>query len=180
MDVIASLEQTFAHTRTVIAGVRADQLDDETPCTEWTVRELLEHMIGVVAGLGSAAGGHAPTPFVLGDNPAAQFDDATTAALAAWRTPGVLDQVVDGGAGPMPGHVLAGINLLDTATHTWDLATATGQPSELPEPVAASALEASHSIVAPEIRAGRFGPEQAALADASTTARLVAFLGRTP
>lgn len=180
MDVIAALEQTFAHTSTVVAGVRAEQHSDKTPCSEWTVRDLLEHMIGVVAGLGSAAGGRPPAPFVLADDPAAQFDDAAAAALAAWRTPGVLDRVVDGGAGPMPGHVLAGINLLDTATHTWDLATATGQPSELPEPVAVAALEASRSIVSPEIRGGRFGPEQPAPADASSTARLVSFLGRTP
>ncbi len=80
----------------------------------------------------------------------------------------------------MPGHVVAGINLLDTATHTWDLATATGQPAELPEPVATAALEASEQIVSPEIRTGRFGPEQPVPAGASPTARLVAFLGRTP
>lgn len=180
MDVVASLEQTFSHTSGVLAGVRADQLGGGTPCAEWTVRELLEHMIGVVDGFGSVAGGRAPAPFVLGDDPAARFDEAAAAALAAWRTPGVLDRVVDGPDGPMPGHVLAGINLLDTATHTWDVAVATGQPSELPELVAVAALEASRSIVSPELRAGRFGPEQPAPAGASPTARLVAFLGRTP
>jgi uncharacterized protein (TIGR03086 family) len=180
MDVIDSLEQTFAHTSAVVADVRTEQHGDETPCTEWTVRELLEHMIGVVAALGTAAGGRAPVPFVLGDDPAAQFDEAAAAALAGWRTPGALDRVVDAGPGPMPGHVLAGINLLDTTTHTWDLATATGQRAELPEPVALAALEASRSIVSPEIRAGRFGPEQPTQADASATDRLVAFLGRHP
>lgn len=180
MDVLASLEQTFAHTSTVIAGVRADQHDDRTPCAEWTVRQLLDHMIGVVAGLGGAAGGQAPTAFVLDDDPAAQFDEAAAAALVAWRTPGALDAVVDAGPGPMPGHVLAGINLLDTATHAWDLATATGQPAELPESVATAALEASRSIVSPEIRTGRFGPEQSVPAEATPTDRLVAFLGRTP
>ena len=59
MDVIASLEQTFAHTSVVVAGVRVEQQGDKTPCAEWTVRELLEHMIAVVAGFGSAAGGQA-------------------------------------------------------------------------------------------------------------------------
>jgi uncharacterized protein (TIGR03086 family) len=180
VDVTAALEQTFTHTSGVLAGVQADQLDDPTPCREWTVRQLLEHMIGVVAGLGSAAAGKPPAEFVLGADPAAQFDEAATAALAAWRTPGVLDGIVDIPAGSMPGHVVAGINLLDTATHTWDLATATGQPAELPEPVATAALEASEQIVSPEIRTGRFGPEQPVPAGASTTARLVAFLGRTP
>ena len=180
MDVIASLEQTFAHTSVVVAGVRVEQQGDKTPCAEWTVRELLEHMIAVVAGFGSAAGGQAAKPFVLGDDPATPFDEAASMALAAWRTPGVLDRVVDGGPGPMPGSVLAGINLLDTATHAWDLATATGQPAELPESVAVAALAAQPSIVSPETRAGRDGPQPAAPPAASPTARLVAFRGRTP
>jgi len=183
MDVTKSLEQAFAHAHGVIAGVRPDQYDDKTPCDEWTVRDLLEHIVGVVAGLGAAAAGTAgdnPEQFVLAADPAAQFEKAAAAALAAWRTPGVLDRVIDGGAGPMPGHVLATINLLDTATHTWDLATATGQPAELPEPLAQAATEASRTIVSPEIRPGRFGPEVEAPDGASTTQQLVAFLGRTP
>jgi uncharacterized protein (TIGR03086 family) len=179
MDVIDSLEQTFTHAQGVIDKVEEHQHRDKTPCEEWTVRDLLEHMIGVVAGLGAAAGGGPPEPFVLAADPAAQFRGAAAAALAGWRTPGVLDRVVDGGPGPMPGRVLAAINVLDTATHTWDLATATGQPAELPEPVAVAAMEASQRIVSPQLRPGRFGPELAAPAGASTTERLVAFLGRT-
>jgi Mycothiol maleylpyruvate isomerase N-terminal domain len=57
VDVIDALDETFRHTQGVIAGVRAEQYGDKTPCTEWTVRDLLEHMIGVVAGLGAAAAG---------------------------------------------------------------------------------------------------------------------------
>ncbi len=94
--------------------------------------------------------------------------------------PGALDQIVDGGPGPMPGRVLAGINLLDTATHSWDLAMATGQPTELPDDVAEAALEAAHMIVSDELRAGRFGPEVTAPKSADATTQLVAFLGRTP
>ena len=72
----------------------------------------------------------------------------------------------------------ASINLLDTATHSCDLAVATGQPATLPDDVARAALEASRSIVSPEIRAGRFHPEHAAPDGADATTRLVAFLGR--
>jgi uncharacterized protein (TIGR03086 family) len=180
VDLLDALEQTFDHAHDVIAGVRADQFDDKTPCAEWTVRDLLDHMIGVVAGLGSAAAGKPPSPFELAADPAAQFQTAAAEALEAWRAPGVLDTIVDGGPGPMPGHVLAGINLLDTATHSWDLATATGQPATLPDDVATAALGASRATISPEIRPGRFGPEVAAPAGASATDALVAFLGRTP
>jgi hypothetical protein len=74
----------------------------------------------------------APHTLRVGDDPAAQFDKRNRITRGVAR-PGVLDKIVDGGPGPMPGRVLAGINLLDTATHTWDIATATGQPTQLPD-----------------------------------------------
>jgi uncharacterized protein (TIGR03086 family) len=178
MDVIDALEQTFTHAEGVIAGVGPEQYDDKTPCTEWTVRDLLEHIVSVVAALGAAAAGEAPAPFELADDPARQFETAATASIRAWRQPGVLDRVVEAGPGPMPGRVLASINLLDTATHTWDLAAATGQPRELPRPVAEAAMEASRAIVTDELRSGRFAPAQAVPAGATATEELVAFLGR--
>jgi uncharacterized protein (TIGR03086 family) len=180
MELIDALEQTFQHAHGVIGNVRADQYDDPTPCPDWAVRDLLGHTIGVVAGLGAAAAGTPPTEFALGPDPASQFREAADAALAAWRTPGVFDKVVDAGPGPMPGRVLAGINLLDTATHTWDVATATGQTTQLPDGVAEAALEASRATISPEIRPGRFGPELAAPSGAGPTEQLVAFLGRQP
>ena len=73
MELIDALEQTFEHAHEVIGNVRADQYDDPTPCPDWTVRDLLSHTIGVVAGLGAAASGTAPTEFALGTDPAAQF-----------------------------------------------------------------------------------------------------------
>ena len=180
MELIDSLGQTFTHARGVIANVTQAQYAATTPCEEWTVRDLLEHMIGVVAGLGAAAGGQPSAGFVLAADPAAQFHEAARRALAAWDTPGVMDRIIDAGAGPMPGRALASINLLDTATHTWDLATATGQPTQLPDVVAAAAMEASRMIVTAELRPGRFGPEVPVPDAASATQHLVAFLGRTP
>ena len=180
MDIVGSLDETFHHAHTVIGGVSTGQYGDSTPCQEWTVRDLLEHMISVVAGIGAAAAGSPREPFELAPDPAGQFDAASTAALAAWRAPGVLDRVIDAGPGPMPGRILAGINLLDTATHTWDLAMATGQPAALPDDVAIAALEARMATISPEIRDGRFGAEVAVPDDADPTDRLVAFLGRRP
>jgi uncharacterized protein (TIGR03086 family) len=180
VDIIDSLDVTFQHAHGVIAGVRPEQLSDKTPCADWTVRDLLDHMIGVVSGLGDAAAGRERRPFELTADPTAQFDTAAAATMAAWRSPGVLDRVVDGGPGPMPGRVLAGINLLDTATHTWDLAVATGQPAALPDDVAVAALEVSRQIISPEIRPGRFGPERPVSGGADPTEQLVAFLGRQP
>ena len=180
MEILEALDLTFQHAQQVIGNVRPDQLDNKTPCPEWTVRDLLEHQIGVVAGLGAAAAGEPRPEFTLAADPAAQFAEVSAVTMQAWRAPGALERTVDAGPGPMPGRVLAGINLLDTATHTWDLATATGQPAALPPDVAETAVEECQAIVSPELRVGRFGPEVAAPAGADATTRLVAFLGRTP
>jgi len=180
MDLIDALDQTFQHTQRVIDEVQPDQYDNPSPCSEWTVRDLLAHTIGVVSGLGAAASGASRSKFELGDDPSAQFRDAAAVALAGWSTPGVLDAVIDAGPGPMPGRALASINLLDTATHSWDIAKACGLPATLPDDVATAALEASRSTISPEIRAGRFGPEVQASSSADATERLVAFLGRQP
>jgi len=180
MDIIDALDHTFQHAHGVISNVRPDQYGDKTPCEEWTVRDVLEHAIAVVAGLGAVASGTPGSQFELGPDPAAQFDQVAASTLAAWRAPGVLDQLLNFGPGPMPGRVVAGINLLDTATHTWDIATATGQPAQLPDDVATAALEVSRETISPEIRAGRFGSELSAPDGAGPTEQLVAFLGRRP
>ena len=180
MEPIEPLDRAFQHAQSVIAGITPDQYDKATPCSEWNVRQVLEHMMGVVAGMGQAVAGSQPSEFVLADDPGAQFEQIAADAIAAWRTDGVLDQVVHFAAGPMPGRVYANINLLDTATHTWDLAVATGQDATLPDDVAIAAYEASKIIISPEVRPGRFGPEVAAPNGADPTQRLVAFLGRTP
>ena len=180
MDLLDALDRTVQHTRSVVAAVPEEKLDAGTPCSDWHVRDLLEHMIGVVAGLGAAAAGTAPATFVLGDDPATQFDAIAKTTLDAWRSPGALDKTIDGPAGAMPGSVYAGINLLDTATHTWDLATACGLPAALPDDVATFTLEVARQTIAPPIRPGRFADEIASPAGASATDRLVAFLGRQP
>src|SRR5438270_2009163 len=183
MELVDALDQTFGHAHTVIAGVRPDQYGDETPCAAWDVRELLAHMIGVVSHMAATTAGE-PSPgpggFELGADPAAQFRAAADAALAGWRRPGIMDGTITAVVEPMPGRVLAGINLLDTATHSWDLATATGQSAELPPAVAEAALEAGHQIVKAPIREGRFGPEIEPHPGCGPTDRLVAYLGRQP
>src|SRR3954451_5373609 len=178
MELIDALDHAFQHAEGVIGQVRPDQYDNRTPCDQWSVRDLLEHTIGVVAGLGAAASAQPAAAFDLGDDPAAQFRDAAKTSIDAWRTPGVLDRVIETGPRPMPGRVLAGINLLDTATHTWDIAVATGQPAQLPAGVAEAALEASRATISAEIRPGRFGPELDANSAVGPTEQLVAYLGR--
>lgn len=184
MDSLDALARTFDHAAMVVAGVRPDQLDDPTPCRDWDVRALVTHMIGVVMNMGRGASGAelladmntVPLDAVIGT----QFRAEADRTLAAWITHG-LEGEVDVGAGPMPAQVGMDINLLDTATHSWDIARATGQDANLPNEVAATALAACRGIVTDDIRkfAG-FDPAVPIAGDAGPTDRLVAFLGRQP
>jgi uncharacterized protein (TIGR03086 family) len=184
MDLLSALSQTFDHTHGVIAGVRADQMGNATPCTEWDVQALLGHALGVVAGIGGAVRGDPPpadgAAFVLADDAAAQFRSLADSTLAAW-TKADLTSEINIGAGPMPGSDALSINLLDTSTHAWDVARATGQPADLPEELAALVLGICQGFVTDEIRGfAGFSPAVAVSDAASSTTKLVAFLGRTP
>jgi uncharacterized protein (TIGR03086 family) len=184
MELLEALAQTFDHAAKVVAGVRPDQLDYPTPCRDWDVRALVAHTMGVVMNMGRGASGAE----LLADLNAvdvdldvgAQFRDEADRTLTAWAARG-LEGEVNVGAGPMPTRVGIGINLLDTATHSWDIARATGQDANLPDEVAGAALAACQGIVTDDIRnfAG-FDPAVAVAADASPTEQLVAFLGRQP
>jgi uncharacterized protein (TIGR03086 family) len=180
MELIAALDKSFNHAHGVLAGVGPEHYAVSTPCEKWNVQELLDHMIGVVAGFGATAAGMPSGEFKLGDDPAAQFRDAADATLAAWSTPGVMERIIDAAGTQMPGSALCGINLLDTTTHAWDLAVALGRPAGLPDDVAAVALEQSRMIISPEIRPGRFEAEVPAPENATATELLVAYLGRNP
>ena len=184
MELLDALSQTFDHATKVVGSVRADQLDAPTPCRDWDVRALVTHTMGVVQNMARGASGAELLPDInavpLEADLAAQFRTEADRALAAWTARG-LEGEVNIGAGPMP--VVAGlsINGLDTATHSWDIARATGQDAGLPDALAAKVLAVSRGFVSDDIRkfAG-FDPAVPVGSDASPTDQLVAFLGRRP
>ena len=181
MEIIDELALTFDHTSKVVGGVTPDQLGAATPCAEWDVKALLAHTTGVVANIGNGVRGEElfdVSGFELAADPDGQFRDAAAATLAAWR--GVApDAQVNIGAGPMPAAAAIQINLLDTATHSWDIARATGQDGELPDELAEQVLAACQMIVTDDVRGyAGFAAAVEPPAGASATLRLVSFLGR--
>jgi uncharacterized protein (TIGR03086 family) len=184
MDLLDVLSQTFDHASTLADGVRPTQLDARTPCEEWDVRALLSHMMGVVVNMGRGASGDEllsdMNAFQLDDDLGARFRSEADRTLAAWTTRG-LEGEVDVGAGPMPAALAVSINLVDTATHAWDLARATGQDGTLPDALAVTVLEVGKGFVTDDTRTfAGIDPAVPVAADASPTHRLVAFMGRRP
>lgn len=165
----------------LIAGIRDDQWSAPTPCTDWTVHDLVNHLVGAnlvfVALLSDQAPPDRGTDH-LGDDPAGAYRDSGIALQAAFEQPGVLQRTFHGPLGTASGAERLQIRIVDLLAHGWDLARATGQPTELPEDLAEQALTFARIQLATMPRTGRFGPAQTVADDAPAIDRLVAFLGR--
>jgi uncharacterized protein (TIGR03086 family) len=191
MELFTAFDRVVASTADVVKATPAGQMSAPTPCTEWDVRALLNHVIGTLwlaEGLFTdqpprypMAPGGLPPADLGSDDPAAAYAEASAAALAAAGAGDALTRMHTTPLGEMPGPVLAGFTTLDMVAHGWDLATATGQPADLDGRLAAHVLGfAEQALATAESRAQRIGPAVPVAADAPVTHRLVAFLGRTP
>jgi uncharacterized protein (TIGR03086 family) len=191
MDGFEAFDRAVAFTAGVVKGVRVDQAGATTPCTEWNVGALLNHLVGTLwlaEGLladrpprHTLAPGGLPAVDLVGADPAAAYAEAAAAALAAAAASDALTRTHATPLGPMPGPLLAGFTTLDVAVHGWDLATATGQNAELDSELAGHLLGFAQQTLAEEAsRAGKIGPAVPVGADAPVAHRLVAYLGRRP
>lgn len=190
MDVIATHAETLRTTQRVVDGVRPEHLDKPTPCTEWSVRELLAHMVGVNEVFAAGVRGEDPQSAseddLLGDDPAGAYRRSVEEAVSAWATPDVLEQTLHLPFGHMPAAFAIGIHFIDNLVHRWDLATATGQDHFLNAESAGLALQMCQqnfaALPADQVRGkGKpFGDIVEWPSDAPVHERLVAFLGRHP
>lgn len=179
-------QRALLATGHIVAGVRPEQLADPTPCRDWDVRLLLNHIIGGNHTFAEVARGGRPDPSgVMEDytrpNPGANYLTSAEAVLAAWAEPGAMTRKVHMPFGDIPGSAAVSIHFLDIVVHGWDLARATGQDTTIDPDLAAEALDISRDLLSPELRdIGVFGPEVPASDDDPLHARLVAFMGRRP
>ena len=185
-----ALEQAFASTRSVLANVKAEQLDEPTPCASWKVRDLVNHVVGGTQWFASAVNeggttddGNDGANFAAGDYMAA-FDSGAKDAVAAFSAPGALEKQLNLPFGTFPGSAFLGLATTDAFTHGWDLAKATGQATNLEPALAAQLLEGAKASIPDQFRGpdgkAPFGPVVEAPAGASNADQLAAFLGRTP
>jgi len=190
MELFTAFDRAVASTADVVKATDVGQLGVPTPCAEWDVRALLNHVIGTLwlaEGLLAdqtprypMAPGGLPPGDLAGDDPAAAYAEASAAALAAAAAGDALTRVHVTPLGEMPGPALAGFTTLDILVHGWDLARATGQPADLDGRLAAHALGFAAQAITADTRAPRIGPAVPVAPDAPVTHRLVAFLGRNP
>lgn len=176
--------QAMAQTGTIIEAVRPDQLGLSTPCAEWDVRALMSHVVAVVrkvAILGEGADVlSAPSFSDIESDWAGAYRAASTRAVAAWQDDAKLDVIYALPWGKAPGRAALAGYARELLTHGWDLAVATGQPSELDANLGAFALDLSRKTVPAAGREGMpFGPLGPTPEGAGVYAQLAAWLGRT-
>ena len=180
-------DRATAWTAEKVAGA-ASQLDAQTPCEEWTVRKLIDHLLWGQAMFASGPAGatiappDGPPPDLVGDDPAAQYEQARKETVAAYAAPGVLEGMIPGFAGGAPAFVVLGIAFCDQLIHGWDLARATAQDTTRPADLAAMGRQLLDGRISDESRGPgqNFGPAVAVPADASDQDALLAYCGRTP
>jgi uncharacterized protein (TIGR03086 family) len=180
--LVRQLGRAFDAVAGLIGNIRADQWSAPTPCTDWTVRQVVNHLIGMnrvfVALLSDQPLPPRPAADHVEDDPAGAYRDSAAALQVAFARPGVLERTYRGPLGAASGADRLQMRLYDLLAHGWDLARATQQPADLPDDLAEQSLAFARTQLTEEVRPGRFGPAQVVAEHAPAIERLVAFLGR--
>ncbi len=133
MDFAEMIERAAAHAEDVVKGIGPSQLDLPTPCADWDVRALGNHLTGFLAFSANAArrkegggGGDAPD-FAGSDNWSEAFSAMANELAAAWKEDGALEGDMRFGEDMMDATAAASVTIEELVIHAWDLASATGQ-----------------------------------------------------
>lgn len=180
MDPLVAHQRAQDVFADVLASVRPHHLDAATPCDEWTVRDLIEHVIGgnervvIRAGLRSE-------PAARPDGHCAAHRETAATAQAVFAASGAMTTMFALPVGQVPGSWFIRMRTTDAFVHAWDLAAATGQPTDLDPELATYLLDGTRQHITSALRGpeGYFGQPQHCDLDRPPADQLAAFLGRS-
>ncbi|HLY34873.1 MAG TPA: TIGR03086 family metal-binding protein, partial [Jatrophihabitantaceae bacterium] len=131
-NILALFDSSVQQFSTQVAAIGADDWDKPTPDTEWTVTDLVEHLVDEHRWMPPLIGGHdletaqkmveAQQASSSGDH-AADWQTASIASLQAMGEPGALERTVSLSRGPTPADQYVVEMMFDAAVHAWDLGT---------------------------------------------------------
>jgi uncharacterized protein (TIGR03086 family) len=177
-ELVERHQRACAGFARIAHSVPAPSWGAPTPCTEWTARDLVEHVIGFHEFLLlRPLGVRVQRPR---DDPPGRFDATSAALFRALAPDDALDQATElpGGGESTPRTMLAQLTT-DVLVHTWDLACAARISPDLDEDLCERAYRAVQATGVGR-DAGMVGPEVVVSASAAIGDRLVAFYGRDP
>jgi uncharacterized protein (TIGR03086 family) len=179
LDHLTAAEASWALCQQIMRKFRGAIRDDPTTCADFTIHELVEHLMASLRSLGAAAGAEVPET-IDADNAEDYIAQAVEPTLAAWRDRG-LDGEVKIGDRSLPAEQMAGVLALEFFIHGWDFAQSIGEPFDAPPHLVAYIRSIADNTVRPESRGeGKaFASEQTPTSD-DPIDELMAFTGRRP
>ncbi|MFE0581894.1 TIGR03086 family metal-binding protein [Streptomyces sp. NPDC058874] len=184
VDGFTLLADAHDYLLAAVRGVPTAAWGDPTPCTGWTVRQVLNHarldqqaLVMQITGVAPATDPFEPPDTTSGD-PVAELAAVLKETLAAWESRRG-DESVPTPMGPMPADAGTAAAALDAGIHAWDIARATGQDLPLTEEMA-EALEDIAARIVDFVRDsfGKYAPPLTVPEGASRAEKLLAFTGR--
>jgi len=176
LDPLRSADATLAVCQNVLRRLGDGDLEKPTPCSDFTVGKLAEHLIGSLVSLGSMAG----ADVVPAESGTVESRVAFVAqqVLESWHRRG-LEGTVKRGDKDMPAGVAASILSVELLVHAWDFSVATSQQIFVSNEVSDYVLGLAHQVISPQARqGGSFADAIEVGPDADILDRLIAFTGR--
>jgi uncharacterized protein (TIGR03086 family) len=185
MQLDAVVRKAVAETAAVVHGVKPDRLGAPTPCTDWDVRTLGNHLLQVVtalnlAGRGQPVPGELWTSELMTDDWAERFDDEGRAAVDAWDRAAAWDGMVRMARAEMRAPLIATMLASDLTIHGWDLARATHQHYGCDDDVAEATLRFLADTGEQGRQMGIYAPARPVAESAPAFERVLALSGRDP
>jgi uncharacterized protein (TIGR03086 family) len=185
---VAVLERACASAGAALAGVRPEQLDEATPCGQWRVRDLIDHIAGAARFFGDLTEWGAPPedqdqPVYSDGDFSAAFREQAGRLVAGLSGPGAMERTMALPTGPAPGAQVIEVVAGEMYVHGWDLSRAIGDTGPADQGVAEALLASNWPALCEQVRQDAplvFAPAVAVAATATPADRLVAFLGRDP
>ncbi len=185
MDILELHDRALDQVGEIIDNVKPDQLEAKTPCPDWSLRELLAHIINGNIQWSPDGGG----PFasvglpddidaVLGDDFASAYDDSAELNSKAWNRSGVINRSFDTPPGPIRASERIKAHMAELLSHGWDVAKSTHQVPHFDDEVVGVTMDYAQENMPAERDGKFFGNVQKTGDDAQPIDRLVAFMGR--
>lgn len=176
-DELSSAEDSFSVLLQVVHRISADDLSRQTPCTQFDVAQLTDHLINSITVIGGAVGAQLP-PRDETDSVEQQIIALARPTLDAWHAHGLTGMVMLG-PNEAPAAVVIGILSIEFLVHAWDYATAIGRTLTASDALSTYVLGLAEQIITPNARVDvGFADPVLVGAEASALDQLIAFTGR--
>ncbi|MFE9890642.1 TIGR03086 family metal-binding protein [Streptomyces scopuliridis] len=187
MSLLDSHGRTLAGFDRTVRLVRVDQWDNPTPCTEWTVRDVVNHIVSeqlwvphLLHGATLAEVGDRYDGDVLGHDPVRAWSEASTNARRAWTEEGATERTVHLSFGASDASLYGWQMTTDLAVHAWDVAVGIEIPQPIEDDVAEELIPIARPVIEAAQGTGILAPPVEVSDTASASDRIVALCGRSP